>query len=1361
MPIKHVPCGPFVNWSEQTAFDQAARCLNAKPGADHWVLFTNLAHAYSAQQQADEIDQLTVSPVGISVVEVKHWDQKYLKAEPEVIKSEARKLVEKVKKVATKVRKSFSGLPRLTGKFLLTAEARPFGAKRPVVDDCEFFSLTELPALFRPDDPPVFTPDEAQRVALLLEPLSKVPLNGDLRRLNNITEMNLLTPREERFHRVYNGKLATTRDKLIVHLYDLSAYHGPPARPDQIVAVAQREFTALQALQKLPWLPRFMDSFQAVPGYPGELYFFSVVDPLAPPLSRRAGDPNWAFPDRLTFARTTVRAVREMHDAGGHGTPFLHRNLNPETLLVRANSEVLLTGLHLARVPDALTVATTVAPTTGDRFVAPEVRTGGLAAASPLSDAYSLCQSLLLLAPDGSTGLAAALRGVLLRGAAEDIPGRTLPAGLEQEIEALAAPSPPPRPTETVLPPPADWDEGLVIPFNNHFYRIVTQLGSGGYGTTFRVLQVDPKTGEEFGNYVAKAAHDPGGVGPLLRAYRRVRPHTADARNMLSVVFDTAAEEDANGLLALLKWVEGEPLNHLNGVVELYAEDQEESAEVLALRWLADLCDGLAVLHKGGLVHGDVSPRNIIYRNDTVTLTDYDLVLGHGEPLTSPGTPLYAPQEAAVGRPANSSHDVFALAATFFHVVFDRPPFAHVGADMPQPWRGLNWVGSPRERWSRLAGFLDRATDPNPDRRFPDAARAREELLRLLAPPVAGQHVPPPAVPPASPAREPREIPWLLDLLRLYPGSRYGNIETRGLDSDFAGQTYVETELERRLVVQIQAGDVRLVILCGNAGDGKTALLQHLIRQLGLPLPASQVRVWKGQIPNGPRVSVNFDGSAAFQNRPADSLLDEFFEPFHDGKPPAGEARLLAINDGRLLEWVEGYESRFGQQTELTRDLRRALDDELPPSYLQFRNLNIRSLVGGYQPGSDELSNEFLDRLVDSLLGANQTDAIWSPCGTCTSEGYCPVNRTVRLLRQPESGRLVRDRMYAALRAVHQQGQYHITMRELRAVLSYVFFGLDSCKDVNEKGLSGADYFDRAFAAKSPRRQGDLLAALVRLDPGLESHPRIDRELLRNPDPDGSASVGPLPDDPTQRRAVARVRLASARRRAYFEWSGDRINKVGLPTDIQANSHDAANPLGLTGGRWLDEFTGVVRLDDARRASLCRRLCRGIARLEDLPPTALSRLDTVAAVPLKVTPQTPVETTFWVEKSLDRFDIEAEQFPAADGIETLPREVVLRYQYARGGEERLALNLDLFGLLLDLADGHQLVDVGSDDTFANLAVFKRRLAQEDAEFLHAWHPGVDGEVLTIKIESTSAGEKGAVRQLKLIRPQTEGAPNGS
>ena len=244
----------------------------------------------------------------------------------------------------------------------------------------------------------------------------------------------------------------------------------------------------------------------------------------------------------------------------------------------------------------------------------------------------------------------------------------------------------------------------------------------------------------------------------------------------------------------------------------------------------------------------------------------------------------------------------------------------------------MNWQGINREEYPTLSAFLDKATHRNPEQRFAlpaDAVAALyprrvTEAVTDIAP--QENFVDMPATTDGIGASETllreERVDWLLSLLQSYPGSRWGNRETRGLDTDFAAETYVETNLEETLYRDIKERRVRLVVLCGNAGDGKTALLQHLANRLGLGRHSSSVRILEGQVSGDPIVRMNLDGSAAWRGRSADEILDEFLEPFQDGPPIEDVVHLLAINDGRLLEWIEGVESRRGSgETPLTNEL--------------------------------------------------------------------------------------------------------------------------------------------------------------------------------------------------------------------------------------------------------------------------------------------------------------------------------------------------------------------------------------------------------------------------------------------------------
>ena len=575
--------------------------------------------------------------------------------------------------------------------------------------------------------------------------------------------------------------------------------------------------------------------------------------------------------------------------------------------------------------------------------------------------------------------------------------------------------------------------------------------------------------------------------------------------------------------------------------------------------------------------------------------------------------------------------------------------------------------------------------------------------------------------PAASNLNSPQQVPWLKQLLSTYAGCPTGNIETRGLDSRFAKQTYVPTSLEAELEELIRTKKVQLVILCGNAGDGKTAFLQHLADKLGIPIPNSTQRVWKGSAA-GLSIKLNLDGAAAWKDNSSDQLLDEIFEPFQNGTSPSARTHLVAVNDGRLLQWALEYEDRKGE-TPLTRWVYATLLDHnpQPAPHIRLVNLNSRSLVGAVGP-DDRISTEFLDQLLNRLLKGDRGDATWLPCQTCTAATRCSVKRSIDLLRDESASRgttakRVKERLAEALQAVHQRGQVHITTRELRGTLTYIFFGTHFCDELHDDPqLDTGDYFDRAFDTGSERRQGDLLNELPRFDPALTSEPVIDAYLRLGQDANGFCDV------PNYRDTKS---LSSRRRRAWFEWSSDDMQRVSRRNEPEV--------LSLYGGDFQQLFRDLATMSDEKRREVCARVCDGIARLEQLPQVVLRRAREQRVVPLKVLPRTPVETTFWVEKPLSQFSLEPARPPSDDHIDWLPNVLLLTWNGPDGRRETLRMSSDLFSLLLELAAGYQLSDASSDDVFANLTIFTQRLAQSDEQQLFAWNPQDDSNIYRIAI----------------------------
>ncbi|PIU92567.1 MAG: hypothetical protein COS65_17215, partial [Armatimonadetes bacterium CG06_land_8_20_14_3_00_66_21] len=180
---------------------------------------------------------------------------------------------------------------------------------------------------------------------------------------------------------------------------------------------------------------------------------------------------------------------------------------------------------------------------------------------------------------------------------------------------------------------------------------------------------------------------------------------------------------------------------------------------------------------------------------------------------------------------------------------------------------------------------------PDPGCRFAKAAEFRQALSAARAQPQQQAASEAEAEQPAAAALEPtggNEVPYLDDVLKVYPACTLGAAETRGLDTRFARDTYVPTRLDREVKADIPDGKLHLVLLSGNPGDGKTAFLQRLAEELGVdPVETRGKREWTATLESGLVVRANLDGSAADGERGSDQVLDEFLDPFFDG-PPQG-----------------------------------------------------------------------------------------------------------------------------------------------------------------------------------------------------------------------------------------------------------------------------------------------------------------------------------------------------------------------------------------------------------------------------------------------------------------------------------------
>jgi Nuclease-related domain len=388
MKVTTFACGPAANESEQLASSHLKTRLQSVEGPGGWALLTNLTFSVTNQLQADEIDLVLLGPSGVRVVEVKHWTSQWMEAHTDVVHREADKLTNKARKIGTTLRKLRPALPHVSGAILLTQESSK--TKKVVGKEyrgVKVFSLQDWRSLAGVDEPTIFSDQDIAALSRALEPRAAVALDGSLRRLAGYVNLELQSGRDERFHRIYKGSHSSRQDRVVLHLYDLSA-----ADERNSEVRARREYDALHKLQLYAWAPRILDSFQDAPGYAGEMCFFTIVDPAAPSIEERGKDERWDSTFRIDFARNCIRAVAQMHEGGSLEQPIFHRNLRPSTILVKHDNSPLLTGFDRAKIPADVTVAPdqVSAAVEQDLMLAPEVRKRGIGSADRRSDVYSL-----------------------------------------------------------------------------------------------------------------------------------------------------------------------------------------------------------------------------------------------------------------------------------------------------------------------------------------------------------------------------------------------------------------------------------------------------------------------------------------------------------------------------------------------------------------------------------------------------------------------------------------------------------------------------------------------------------------------------------------------------------------------------------------------------------------------------------------------------------------------------------------------------------------------------------------------------------------------------------------------------------
>jgi len=250
-------------------------------------------------------------------------------------------------------------------------------------------------------------------------------------------------------------------------------------------------------------------------------------------------------------------------------------------------------------------------------------------------------------------------------------------------------------------------------------YRVERQIGSGGMGAVW--LATDQTTG----NPVAlKSAHSERSDHQVSREADIVR----DIRHpRIVALLDVVTEGGASWLV--LEYV---PSRDLAGIID--ADGVLPPADVARIGY--QVADALEALHSKGIIHGDVSPGNVlITKSGDAKLTDFGVsrAIWSDATVTAgglvPGTPAYLAPEVARGGDRTPASDIFSLGATLFAAVEGVSPLGKGENPLTVVWRAASGhISAPTA--GPLGEALAKMLQRNPADR-PDAIAAKELLTNI------------------------------------------------------------------------------------------------------------------------------------------------------------------------------------------------------------------------------------------------------------------------------------------------------------------------------------------------------------------------------------------------------------------------------------------------------------------------------------------------------------------------------------------------------------------------------------------------------------------------------------------------------
>jgi len=841
-------------------------------------------------------------------------------------------------------------------------------------------------------------------------------------------------------------------------------------------------------------------------------------------------------------------------------------------------------------------------------------------------------------------------------------------------------------------------------------FTIQQKLGEGGFGAAYKVF-------DAYGDVVRVIKiidKDRRSVFERLRREYKTLTNLPEHPHVVKVIWADRMADTKQTPYIVFEYVEGLDVSDLIDAEALSLDD--------AVRIVREAAEGLAHLHKHGVYHQDVKPSNLLWTDKGVRIIDFNVAVSENDEVQGGGgTRRYLPPDYDYSSEPNASdridRDLYALGISFYECLTGKYPFDDPTPPIKDQPKDPKQFKGCADLNSSLINVLVKMIAPERKDRYVSAEEfliALAEVKRYRSVLTTGEIGAGPKVVAklGFEPTKPNTNPFVTHLLTLYSQSQVSNAGTRGLD-EVGKATYVPTYLDEKLKPALLKGEFRLVIISGNAGDGKTAFIQQF-EAFAESRGAQMQRGANGAVfqLKGHTYQSNYDGSQDEGDERNDAVLQKFFAPFASKSGsgwPENHTRLIAINEGRLVDFFLEHEEEFPV---LAKQIQLGLAGAAPQDGIAVINLNMRSVVAEPEEGEPSI----LERLIARMTQPEY----WQACEKCNLKDKCYAYHNARTFQDSVAGPKVIERLKMLYTITHLRGRLHITMRDLRSALAFMLVGTRDCDGIHQLYQQGGEetqnrildgFYFNSWLGGAEGSNDRLISLLREIDVAEVSNPDLDRELgFLNPETKAMSRFSfaeragyddqlvetlfrDLPRDYSSKnraRLIAKHRnyLSRMRRRHFFERRDARWEEM-LP---YASIDPFLNAIEKPGLKSPDEVVGVLR---------------AINRGEGLSDPA--RLGNQLALRVRQVDKGTIRS--YRLFSGDNFTLRTEQEMAARPfLECLSQALVLLYDSGDGHKARLRINLDIYEMLMRLNNGYRPSIEEQEGFYLSLAVFKNVLS---------------------------------------------------